>query len=396
MHFFYSIFIQLYGFAVRLAVNFNLKAKNWLQGRENWQEKLTKKINFGERYCWIHCASAGEFEQAIPIIKELRFKVPGFRFAVSFFSPSGYEMYHNSNLADVFFYFPLDTKNNATQLFEILQPEFVIFIRNEIWLNTLTVLQQKSIPTFLVNANIEQKRNFVYRKYLDVAYALFTKVFDTTTFGNTKLERVIENKEKALSNAILEDFCRDSFVIILGSCWQEEENYIVNFYKKNYGKIKPFKLIIAPHEPHEKIFQKIRSIMYFSEQSKYTKYKINQESNILYLDQKGILKYAYRYADIAIIGGGFGKSVHNISEASVYGIPTIFGTHYHQFEEVKELVDLQVAFPVADYKSFEKTILELIKNTALRKSIRIKLTEYFIQQKNTSIHIIQDILGFIK
>jgi 3-deoxy-D-manno-octulosonic-acid transferase len=396
MHFFYSIFIQLYGFAVHLAAIFNLKARDWILGRENWQEKLTKKINITEKYCWIHCASAGEFEQAIPIIKELRFKIPDLRFAVSFFSPSGYEMYHNSNLADVFFYFPLDTKNNATQLIEILKPEFVIFIRNEIWLNTLTVLQQKSIPTFLLNANIEQRRNFVYRKYLDIAYALFTKVFDTTTFGNTKLERVIGNKEKSLSNAIIEDFCKDSFVIILGSSWQTEEKYIVDFYKKNYGKIKPFKLIIAPHEPHEKIFKKIKSSMYFSEQSKYTKYKINQESNILYLDQKGILKYAYRYADIAFIGGGFGKGVHNISEAAVYGIPTIFGSNYHQFEEVNELVDLHVAFHVKDYENFEKKMVELINNTALRKSIKVKLTEYFIQQKNAFSNIVQDIVTFLK
>jgi hypothetical protein len=53
----------------------------------------------------------------------------------------------------------------------------------------LSILKEKNIPTYLVNANSEQKRTIFYQYYLDKTYPLFTKIFDTKTFGNTKLEK---------------------------------------------------------------------------------------------------------------------------------------------------------------------------------------------------------------
>ena len=403
MHFFYSIFIQLFGFAIHLVANFNLKARNWLKGRENWKEKLKKKINISEKYGWIHCSSAGEFEQAIPIINELRFKVPDLRIAVSFFSSSGFEMYKDSGLADLFFYFPLDTKKKSKYLIEILKPNFAIFIRNEIWLNILTYLNQKEIPVFLVNANLSQKRNFFYQKYLNYSYSLFTKIFDTKHYGNTKLERVSENKNVVFRDEILEDFCKDSLVIILGSSWLEEERFTFDFYKKFSKKDSTLKIIIAPHEYIEnsknKILKKIKDWQTHNniEAISYSKYKLhNTQYSILFLDKKGILKYAYKYADIAVIGGGFGKGVHNITEAAIYGIPTIFGSNYSKFEEINDLVKLNLAFPIKDYVSYKKKMLELIEDTELRKSTNVRLKEYFIQHKKTSSLITKDVLAYLK
>lgn len=394
MRLFYSVFIDFYGFLIKFAGYFYKKASDWHAVRQNWKIDLKQKIAPNVKYVWIHCASAGEFEQAIPLIDRIKSQessVKTTKIAVSFFSSSGFDMYKNSDLADVFFYFPLDTKTNAKKLIELLNPTFAMFIRNEIWMNILSELKNKKIPAFLVNANLQQKRFFFYKLFLNKTYPLFTKIFDTKTFGNTKLERVVENKNAVFNDAILADFCKDSFVIILGSSWREEEKYIADFYEKNYGKIKRFKLIIAPHEYGENRFENLYDLFIRNESAKYSKYKINQNSNILFLDKKGILKYAYRYADIAVIGGGFGKSVHNVTEAAVYGAPTIFGTNFHKFEEVNELVNLQLAFPVKDYENFEKTMLELIENNALRTNIKEDLITYFSAQENVSKNILAEI-----
>ena len=72
MRLLYSFFIQFYGILMLLASFFNKKGKKWVLGRENWQTDLSQKINKNESYCWIHCASAGEFEQAIPLINRIR------------------------------------------------------------------------------------------------------------------------------------------------------------------------------------------------------------------------------------------------------------------------------------------------------------------------------------
>ncbi len=375
-----------------LASFFNKKAKKWRIGRNNWQIDLTKKINKNEKYCWFHCASAGEFEQAIPLIKDLRFKNSDSRIAVSFFSPSGMEMYKDSGLADLFFNFPLDTNRNAEKLIEILNPDFVIFIRNEIWWNSLISLKQKKIPIYLVNANLEQKRNFFYQIYLNKSYPLFTKIFDTKKFGNTKSERVIENKNNGFKDEVLEDFCRASFVIIIGSSYKKEEEYIHKFYTLYKSKISNLKIIIAPHDFNST--KKIELGKLFNEKIiSYSNYKtLNAENSILFLDKIGILKYAYRYSNIAFIGGGFNKSVHNITEAAVYGITTIFGSNYQKSEEVEDLVNLNLAFPVGNYNSFETKLLKLIDNPKMVLKLKIDLDNYFLNQEKNSKKIISIIL----
>ncbi len=387
MRLFYLFFIHFYDFLMRFAGFFNQKAKNWCVVRKNWETDLQQKMDSGVNYCWIHCASAGEFEQAIPIINNLRCTMYDVRIAVSFFSSSGFEMYKNSDLADLFFYFPLDTKKNAEKLVEILKPSFAIFIRNEIWLNVLTSLNKKNISTFLVNANLQQKRNYFYQLFLNKTYPFFTKIFDTKTFGNTKLERVVENRNTVFNDAILEDFCKDSFVIILGSSWLEEERFIIDFYKKNKEKNPNLKIVIAPHEN--------LSLNSFELKKSYGNwlsfYRNYTNGNILVLDKKGILKYAYRHADIAFIGGGFDKGVHNVSEAAVYGIPTIFGSNYHKFEEINELVNLDVAFPVNNYIELEQKLLELMNNSNKRNTIKNELTTYFSSHEQVAKTIVTEI-----
>ncbi|HRH58478.1 MAG TPA: glycosyltransferase N-terminal domain-containing protein [Chitinophagales bacterium] len=388
----YSFFIRLYGFTVLFVSFLNTKAEKWRKNRKKWELALFDKIYVHRACCWIHCASAGEFEQAIPLIKNLRKQNADLRIAVSFFSSSGFEMYSNSGWADLFFYFPLDTKKNAGKLTDILKPDFVIFIRNEIWWNILAVLKEKHIPTYLVNANLEQGRNFLYQQYLNKTYTLFTKIFDTKTYGNTKLEKVIENKKESFEDKILDDFCKDSFVLILGSSWKIEEKIVADFYNRNKGKIQSLKIIIAPHEFNDNKAKELQTE--FGENiSTYTQYLAdNKKWPILFLDKKGILKYAYRYAHIAFIGGGFNKTVHNVSEAAVYGVPTIFGPYYHKFEEINELVNLQVAFSVNDGESFEKKLMELINDNELQKSIKEKLQAYFSPQENVSAKIINEIV----
>lgn len=387
MRLFYLFFIHFYGFLIRFAGFFNQKAKNWCVVRKNWETDLQQKMDSGVNYCWIHCASAGEFEQAIPIINNLRCTMYDVRIAVSFFSSSGFEMYKNSDLADLFFYFPLDTKKNSEKLVEILKPSFAIFIRNEIWLNVLTSLNKKNISTFLVNANLQQKRNYFYQQFLNKTYPFFTKIFDTKTFGNTKLERVVENRNTVFNDANLEDFCKDSFVIILGSSWLEEERFIIDFYKKNKEKNPNLKIVIAPHEN--------LSLNSFELKKSYVNwlsfYRNYTNGNILVLDKKGILKYAYRHADITFIGGGFDKGVHNVSEAAVYGIPTIFGPNHHKFEEINELVNLDVAFPVNNYIELEQKLLELMNNSDKRNTIKNELTTYFSSHEQVAKTIVTEI-----
>ena len=78
---------------------------------------------------WFHCASLGEFEQGVPIIKAVKKKFPDHQIVVSFFSPSGYENKKNTTLADVVVYLPMDTISNAKRFIQAIDPALVLFIK---------------------------------------------------------------------------------------------------------------------------------------------------------------------------------------------------------------------------------------------------------------------------
>ena len=71
--------------ALKLASNFNEKAKLWVDGRKNWEEKIASKISETDKVLWVHCSSLGEFEQGRPVIEALKENYPTHKIAVSFF-----------------------------------------------------------------------------------------------------------------------------------------------------------------------------------------------------------------------------------------------------------------------------------------------------------------------
>jgi 3-deoxy-D-manno-octulosonic-acid transferase len=55
---------------------------------------------------------------------------------------------------------------------------------------------------------------------------------------------------------------------------------------------------------------------------------------MLIVDSIGVLNRLYGHADAAYVGGGFGRVLHNILEATAYGIPVIFGPDHASFPEI--------------------------------------------------------------
>ncbi len=389
----YSVLIRLFGILLPFISIFNKKIKKWYNVRQNWDSELKNNILPQQKYIWFHCASAGEFEQARPLIRAIKIKEKSnYQIAVSFFSTSGFDLYVDSSEIDLLFYLPLDTLKNAQRLIDILQPTYVFFIRYEIWWNTLHQLKQNNIPTFLLNANAYQKRTFIYDWYLKQTYPLFTKIFHTQDIGNTKVEQALWNKNEATKKEeFVEVFCKDNYVLIAGSSWQKEEALLATFYKKNKQHLSDLKIIIAPHELDEKKHAELEQI-FDTKILLYTDLQNNKNiaSDILFINQKGILKYIYRYAAIAFIGGGFSGKLHNTLEAAVYEIPILFGPKYEAFEEANELIKIKSATAIHDYSILESTLLNHYKNKR-QCSEKSMLAAYFSNQYQTAERILNAI-----
>jgi 3-deoxy-D-manno-octulosonic-acid transferase len=104
------------------------------------------------------------------------------------------------------------------------------------------------------------------------------------------------------------------------------------------------------------------------------------------------LAMLYRYAHVAYIGGGFGKGIHNILEAAVYGIPVVFGPHYQKFREAVELVKEGGAFSVNSFSSM-KEILDMLRE---KKEMLQKASDTTQQFINSNLGATDTILNYLR
>jgi 3-deoxy-D-manno-octulosonic-acid transferase len=389
----YNLVIFFYVTGLRLAAALgHKKARLWVSGRKNWAHSLKEKLpGAGIKRIWIHCASLGEFEQGRPLIEKIHQSDPEVFIVLSFFSPSGYEIRKNYEAAGLVCYLPSDTRKHAERFIDLVNPEYVLFIKYEFWYHYLKTLHDKGVPVYLVSALFRPTQLFFrwyggfYREILRRVRHFFVQdeqslgllrrigVEQAEVSGDTRFDRVarVVSEEKKLE--ILDRFCAGHQVLIAGSTWPEDERTFLPALSG--GTFDNLKIVIAPHEINE---HRIRALIdycsgYFTIEE-LVRYSVPEDpapKRILILDNIGILSSAYRYGTVAWIGGGFGKGIHNILEAAAYGLPVIFGPNYQKFNEAKDLLEAGGAFTVEDAKEAEYVLQKLLARQEENKNFMI-------------------------
>jgi 3-deoxy-D-manno-octulosonic-acid transferase len=379
MQLLYTLSILAYRSAIGLASLYNPKAKKWIAGRRDIFKKLESSIDKQAPLAWFHCASLGEFEQGRPVIEAFRKAYPHYKILLTFFSPSGYEVRKSYTGADYIFYLPIDTRANAERFISITRPQIALFVKYEFWFNYLDILYRKSIPFYLISASFRGDQHFFkgygswFRKALHHYRHIFVQnetsrqllssigVTNVSVSGDTRFDRVAEIASHAKDISIAELFSRNAQVIVAGSTWPGDEQLLIEYIREHID----VKLIIAPHEiAEEKIVSIISSCERFTKAIRYSQANAAvSDARVLIIDNIGMLSSLYRYGQVAYIGGGFGKGIHNILEAATYGMPVIFGPNYQKFNEAKELVRLGGAFSITGSPTLNETLNALLPDS---------------------------------
>jgi len=339
------------------------KAKLWVNGRQNWEKELRKKVGKIESSVWFHFASLGEFEQGRPVLEALKKAEPETNIIISFFSPSGYEIHKNYPLALAVCYLPLDTTNNATTFIEIIKPKYAVFTKYEYWFYFFRTLHQKHIPLYLISGIFRKNQAFFkfyggfYRQMLSFITYFFVQNEESKTLlnslgitqvsvnGDTRFDRVAENAKNKKELKEIEAFCGSSKVLVAGSTWPADEE-LLNTIIESYPN---WKFISAPHEIAEANLQRLEEQL-LGKTIRYSNLEVHKLTlpQVLIIDNIGLLSSLYAYGTIAYIGGGFGKGIHNTLEAAAFGLPVIFGPKYQKFQEAKDLIELNAGFSISN------------------------------------------------
>lgn len=404
----YNLSIFFYSILIKLASPFNLKASQIMKGRQRVFTELPNIINHKNPIVWVHCASLGEFEQGRPLIEAIKKQYPSYQIFLTFFSPSGYEIRKNYELADYICYLPADTKSNARKLIELVNPEIVFFVKYEFWFHYIQELKKRNIPLYLISSIFRENQLFFknnlwakwYRNMLfqfehffvqdDQSVELLASIGlkNVTKAGDTRFDRVAEIARNRKAIPLVGKFKNNHQLVVAGSTWKPDEELLIE-YIHTHPEVK---FIIAPHETKKGNIDRLKTLLKTPAVC-YTEASDDEvlDKQVLIVDTIGLLSSIYQYADVAYIGGGFGVGIHNTLEPATFGMPIVFGPNYLKFNEATAMVKLKVAFPINNYPQF-KTILEpLLSDKVKREGIALECTSYTEQNLGATQTIISKV-----
>ncbi|NCD68179.1 3-deoxy-D-manno-octulosonic acid transferase [Mucilaginibacter agri] len=399
----YNIGIRLYFLAVYAASFFNAKAKLWIIGRKRQQIKTT------DGCIWFHFASLGEFEQGRPVLEALKDKKPETSIVITFFSPSGYEIRKNTPLADAVYYLPLDTAANARHFINTIKPAAAIFTKYEYWYHFFNELHTQQVPLYIVSGIFRPGQIFfkwygtLHRSMLKMVTHFFVQdeasvdllktvgVNTATVSGDTRFDRVWTNANNPKSLPLIAEFKNNQKVFIAGSTWPQDEELLTGLI----SRYPDWKWIFAPHEIGEERIVKLMDLLPSESTARFSQISDLKSQisnlNILVIDNIGMLSSLYQYAEVAYIGGGFGRGIHNTLEAAAFGLPVIFGPNYSVFKEARDIVHLKAGISIDNAEQLANAADLLITDTEYRDFASSKIKAYVQQNVGATAKIVEAI-----
>lgn len=410
MRFLYNIFIQVFSWGLPILGLFFKRLKIFYKDRQNTQAEFDEFIkNNTKPIIWIHVASLGEYEQVVPVIQKLKAHFTAHKFLISFFSDSGYRVKKNKSIGDFETYLPIDTSKKARAFVENLRPEFVLFVKYDIWPNFINCLKLNNINVFLVAARF--RSHHIYFKFYGGFFRQVLKSFNyifvqdeasgdllnTIGYkswkrsGDTRYDRVNLQLKEDNRLDFMEAFLQKKTCMVCGSTWPEGEKWLLPAI--NDFSIQQ-KYVIAPHQINrshiEDLKQQVKKpCMTYSE---FLDQNLS-DYEVLILDTVGLLTKVYAYAHIAYVGGAVGQTgLHNILEPAAFGMPILIGPHHQKFPEAKALQKHGGLFVVTNAAEAHQNIKHLTADHALKHKMAKASKTFISSQKGATDITLKGIL----
>ena len=345
-----------------------------------WREKLGFFMSpeLGDKVILYHGVSVGEIIALENLIKETKKTFPDYKIVVTTGTKTGQDIAKSKfgNLADYITYFPFDISYSVSQFLRKIKPTVVLIAETEIWPIFATQCKERKILLYTINGRISDATFNLYR--------IFRQFFAHILSNYTGiLTQSVEDKDKLLAlgapkkiTSVMRNLKFDvkkstehvnieknngDRIIIAGSTHKDENQIIIDVFKKIKTKFSDVKLIIAPR--HTKRVPEIISIL----KNRGVKYGLRSKNenfidrDVIILDTMGELSKIYEICHFAFIGGSFNKTGgHNPLEAVVYSKPAISGPNIHNFRDIYYLLGKTKAGKVVKSPNELENYMELL------------------------------------
>ena len=342
----------------------------------------------GRPVVWLHGASAGELAGAAPTVERLRER-RDVQLVASYFSPSAEDALPLLE-PDAAEPLPTDALRPCRRALEAAGPDAVVFAKGDLWPNFTRAAAGLGIPLALVNGTVAPDSSRLRgpaRWLLRPAHRRLARAGAASEADARRLRQLGVRQEalavtgdaafdQALARARRAREDPDSPaarlramvagddvpVLVAGSTWPPDEEALISAAAALAAEGRPLRLVLAPHEPTDAAVGRIarrcrealgRAPVVWSraeeDGSRATRgggpdgggSGSDRESGAagapdpdaapplprpVLVDVIGPLAELYAAADLAWVGGGFGREgLHSVIEPAAAGVPVLFG-----------------------------------------------------------------------
>jgi 3-deoxy-D-manno-octulosonic-acid transferase len=335
---------------------------------------------------WAHCASVGEVNTMLPLLKALAHDHPQVPLLITTNTPTGREVLRKQMGDRVTHSFlPLDFGVCVKRFLETARPRCAIMVETELWPNLYEQCAARGMSLIMVNARLSARTlgapaaiRGAYRHALaQVSAVLARSELDAVKFrqlgapservqslGSLKFARPFEGDIGPQENLIGRPYW------LAASTHDDEELRIARIWQRLYdtGQV----LVIAPRHPERRIaiLRQLRPLgMEISVRSRNE--PITPTTRIYLADTLGELITLMAHARLVFMGGSMvPRGGHNMLEPARLGRAVLIGPHVDNFEfETRSLLAAEAIMMARDDRELGFALERLLNDAELRATL---------------------------
>jgi 3-deoxy-D-manno-octulosonic-acid transferase len=344
---------------------------------------------------WLHSVSVGETVAAGAVFKLLKERFPAWEFLSTTTTETGQDQAKRSLAsANMHDFAPADFGWNVRRFLSAYNPSIYLFFETEIWPNVLLNCRRRGMPIFLVNGKLSDRsaRGYarlgpILRGPLSAVQVFFMQTEDDArrlrmVVGNGPEIQVTGNvKFDGLPNPLTPEdrqalrakwgVPNDAFLVLAGSTHPREEALIARAFKALNNQFPGARLVIAPRHPERfsSVEEELRALG-FTVHRTSTGSPSTQPTELILLDEMGVLARSFGAADVAMVGGAWNPiGGHNLLEPAAHGVPVIHGPHMHAQKEIMRLLNASQGSLTVSEEQLADALINLASHPERRREL---------------------------
>jgi 3-deoxy-D-manno-octulosonic-acid transferase len=396
----YSLLIVIFGVVAAPYLAYQaLRYKKYIGSLGQRMGYLPVSFNLdGEESIWIHAVSVGEALTVRALVADLRRRYPNLRMFLSTTTLAGQQVARrNVPDVDAVFYFPFDLSFIVRRTLRLVKPRLFIMMETEIWPNLLRQCKRIGVATVMVNGRISSRS---YPRYKLVKPFFRRVLADVDRFcmqSDESARRLVDMGAEPGRVVVTGSLKFDSMqvpgattiegrgqyrvlryfrmsanrpVIVAGSTMGDEEEVVLQAFRRIRANVPNLLLVIAPRNPERfgGVLQLAKNQAFVTARRSDLPIDAEPRAEVVVLDTIGELAQVYQIATAVFVGGSLVENGgHNILEPAVFGKPIVFGSHMENFREIADaFVAHGAGIQVSSARGLEEALLALLTDPVRR------------------------------